>query len=244
MTSEKIFPSDTRWGVASKVPEAALRTLVQRLPDWLRGDGSKVVAGSGGFAALLVFGGSADEGEDLAIGLSTETGMPAFLLDFNDEAYSIQQFDGTRYRYKRGHPADFLEKRGILAPGYEPDLSTVVPSVGLVEGVTPAEARRLEPKALAKYLEHPRGVLVTEDPGTMTLNIARSYQKRGYDLSWDPEERRFSCACYEPGRRPVLFSPGHPSPNWEAIDSVLGETTPDGIMKTLDIPRHLLFRDE
>ena len=51
--------------------------------------------------------------------------------------------------------------------------------------------------------------------------------------------RAFSCEVIEPGGSIKRFSP-KPSPNYEPIASILGETTLDGILRVLQIPRDLL----
>jgi hypothetical protein len=45
----------------------------------------------------------------------------------------------------------------------------------------------------------------------------------------------------EPGKPDVCFSIGEASPNCEPLDAILGETTIEGVLRVLDIPRHLLF---
>jgi len=110
-----ISPGDTRWAIAGKVPLSALERCRRELEDWLQGEGSKVVSGNDGFAALLVFGGP-PEGESLAIELSRKHKTPIYVIDFNDEldeGLSIREFDGTRVKWKRGYPAAFLKARGV-----------------------------------------------------------------------------------------------------------------------------------
>jgi len=52
----RIFREDTQWAIAGNVSMVALERLAGQLPKELQGDGSKIVAGNDGFAALLVFG--------------------------------------------------------------------------------------------------------------------------------------------------------------------------------------------
>src|SRR5258705_3639727 len=102
----KIFREDTQWAIAGKVATAALERLARRLPPELQGEGSKIVTGAQGFAALLVFGGGPDE--TLAKQLLAAA-SPVYLLDFDDEAPSIVQLDRKRRRRVSGDPADFLD---------------------------------------------------------------------------------------------------------------------------------------
>lgn len=52
----RIFRDDTKWAIAGKVATKLLEQLARKLPRELQGDGSKVVPGKEGFAALLMFG--------------------------------------------------------------------------------------------------------------------------------------------------------------------------------------------
>ena len=81
---DPVVPGDTQWAIAGKVPLSALERCRRELDDWLQGEGSKVVSGSEGFAALLVFGGP-PEGESLAVEISRKHKTPIYVLDFNDE---------------------------------------------------------------------------------------------------------------------------------------------------------------
>ncbi len=240
MPTSKTFPADTQWAIAATVPVAALEGLAKRLPTWLRGAGSKVVPGRDGFSALLVFGGGAEDGEQLAIDAATTHKTPVYLLDFDDEAPGLKEFRGNRARRRQESPADFLEQRGILAPGHERTPSPVT-TVGLVEQISLEEAKAMcpTPKWEVEFLPHPRGVLVTEN-GAVTLHLARSLGKRAYNARWDRETKAFTCNVYEPGKPVVAFTTGKPSPNWPQVDSVLGETTMEGILRVLGISRDLL----
>jgi hypothetical protein len=130
------------------------------LPEWLHGDGHRVVTGKDGFAALLVFGGPADLGERPATELA-KRGGPVYLLDFDDEAYSIKELTGAKVKRLRGYPNELLEKHDIIAPGWEPSPPSPVVTAGVVEGIAVEEARRLCPDFEAEFTDHPRGVLVT-----------------------------------------------------------------------------------
>jgi hypothetical protein len=235
----RITPNDTRWAIAAKVPVETLQSLRAKLLKLLRGEGSKVVVGDAGFCALLVFGENADEGESAAAQLSRDTGAAVYLLDFDDDAPFIKELTKGRERRKRGHPADFLEERGIIAPGYAPAPSTIV-SVGVIEDFTPVEARKVIPKLPASALRaHPRGTLVTAD-GFTIVSLAVKAKRRGYIVDVDRTDGAFSCSIVGPGPVMKEFAPTRPNVNLEQVDSVLGETTLDGILRVLQIPRGLL----
>jgi len=110
-----INPDDTKWAIAAKLPASILEAARCELSEFLQTDGSKVVSGDKGMSALLVFGGSPGEGEDLAVELSQRHKASVYWLDFHDDGPSVGQFDGERVKWKRGHPADFLESYGITA---------------------------------------------------------------------------------------------------------------------------------
>ncbi len=239
MTSRKVFPGDTQWAIAGKVPASSLAKIGRRLPEWLHDDGHRVVTGKDGFAALLVFGGPADLGERPATELA-KRGNPAYLLDFDDEAYSIKEFTGTKVKRLRGYPNELLEKHGIIAPGWEPSPPSPVITAGVVEGITPEEARRVYPDAEAEFTEHPRGLLVfgvAASDFAVDLSIRRNV--RSFSVFFNAEDQRFSCAISEPGKGNAWFTTGTPNPSRVQIDSVLGETTIDGILRVLGIPREL-----
>jgi hypothetical protein len=239
MSNRKIFPGDTQWAIAGKIAAPVLEKIGRRLPTWLHGDGQRVVTGKDGFAALLVFGGHVGYGDDLAAELA-KLG-PAYLLDFDDEAPLIKQFTRTRTRHLPGWPPDLLEEHGIIAPGYEPSPPTPVITIGVVEGITPEEAQRAYPEVEARFAAHPRGVLVTGDGASgVAVDLTIRRKLRSFAIYFNPENQRFSCVISEPEGEDACFTIGKPSPNYLQLDSIFGETTIDGILRVLEIPRELL----
>jgi hypothetical protein len=239
MSSSNIFPGDTQWAIAGKIAAPVLERIGRRLPTWLHGEGQRVVTGKDGFAALLVFGGPSDYGDDLAAELAKRD--PIYLLDFDDEAPLIKQYTGTRTRHLPGYPPDFLEERGIIAPGYEPSPPSPVITIGVVEGITPEEARRACPKADAQFAANSRGVLVTGDAACGVADDLTRWRKlRSFTIFFNPEDQDFSCVISEPDGQASCFAIGRPSPNYVQLDSILGETTVGGILRVLGIPRELL----
>jgi hypothetical protein len=238
-----IFPNDTQWAIAAKIPTAVLEAARGELSDFLQGEGSRVVRGNKGMSVLLVFGGSLGEGEDLAEELTRDHKTSVFLLEFGDWA-RIQQFDGSRVKRKKGHPADFLESYGVIAPGYESKTLFVPPItvVGVVEGATLEQARRALPKKKDLFAACARGVLVN-DVAHETLKLSRKLKRRSFTLFYDREDGSFSCIIWISDQHEECFSAGEESVNYKPIDSILGETTLDGILRVLDIPRHMLFPD-
>jgi hypothetical protein len=199
---------------------------------------------------LLVFGGGPDEGEALAIRLSRKHRTPAYVLDFDDEidleeACAIMQFEGTKPTWVKGHPAEFLESYGITPPGYEPGLESPVTSVGVVDDVTLDEARLAVPEAQECFSANARGVLVKPPAGGLTLNLAMAVNRRSFTAFYDREDRSFLCAMWTPDRMAnVCFAIGTThTAGMPLVDSILGETTLDGVLRVLDIPRELLIVD-
>ena len=237
----RISREDTQWAIAGNVTPTILERLVHQLPKELQGGGSKIVAGKEGFAALLVFGDLPDE--TLAKQLLASV-SPVYLLDFDDDALVILKFDRKKTRVIEtrvaGHPADFLEKRGIVVPGYVLTPSPVR-SIGLVEGVSLAEAKRVIPaRAEVEVREHPRGVLINNAP--VGGSVADELGHRGYLIYRDPEAKDswFCCIVCEPGEEPASYSPVRQDPNHPPLSNILNETTLDGILRVLAIPRELL----
>ena len=111
-------------------------------------------------------------------------------------------------------------------------------TVGILDGVTPAQAEKAVPDVDGKLTEHERGTLVTEGPGSATLILALELGCRAYIVDYDRSDGSFGCKVIEPGGSVKRFSP-KPSPNYEPIPSILGETTLDGILRVLQIPREL-----
>src|SRR5436190_11455640 len=141
-----IFPNDTQWAITARIPASVLDASRRQLSEFLQTDGSRVVPANKGMSVLLVFGGSLDEGEGLATWLSQKHKTSVYLLDFDDEAYSIRQFDGARIKWRKGHPAAFLESRGVTAPGYEPLPQPTITVIGVVDDITLAQAQKAMPK--------------------------------------------------------------------------------------------------
>jgi hypothetical protein len=239
MTSRKVFPGDTQWAIAGKIPASSLAKIGRRLPEWLHGDGHRVVTGKDGFAALLVFGGPADLGDGPAAELARRGGS-VYLLDFDDEAYSIKELTGSRVKRLRGYPNELLEEHGIIAPGWEPSPPSPMVTAGVVEGITVEEAQRTCPDVDARFAEHPRGVLVFDEPaGSVAVELSIRRKVRSYAVFFNREDGDFFCTVREPDGRDGCFAIGEPSPNYPQLDSILGETTMDGILRVLEIPREL-----
>jgi hypothetical protein len=228
---------DTRWAVAAAVPAQALDDLRRHLFRDLREAGSRTVVGEKGFAALLVFGGSSDQSESLAQEISDKYATAAYALDFNDEAPSVRKFEKQRIRYLREEPWEFLEQRGIIAPGFEPleDVPTI--GVGVVDDVTVEEVRRV----LLKMSDFPvvansRGVVI-DALGSAAARVGTILNRRAFGLLYEPGGV-LSCTMHEPGKPDAVF--GVANPNFVSIDSIEGETTFEGIVRVLDIPASML----
>lgn len=236
----RISRKDTQWAIAGEISKTVLEQLAHLLTAEEYGDGSEVITGKRGFAALLVFSGLPNEA--LAKQLSA-TATPVYLLDFDDDAPAITKFERktTRVTETRvaGHPADFLDERGITIPGY-----AVVPSpvaaVGIVEGATLAEAKRAMPDAEIEFRAHSRGVLVIDESGMCTGMLAQLLRRRAYIVYRNRESGRFSCMVQEPDQSAASYSPARPDPNLPPLDNILGETTLEGILRALAIPGELL----
>lgn len=237
----RISPEDTRWAIACTVATKDFEQLARQLPKELQGNGAKIVAGGDGFAALLVFGDVPSE--RLAKQLLASV-TPVYLLDFDDDAPAIVKLERKKSRVAETrvdeHPADFLEERGIVAPGYNPEPSPLM-SIGLVERATVAEAKRVLPDAEFEFRPHPQGVLVVGDEvGMGTGMLSEALRRRAYIVYRDRRDGSFSCNLYEPGQTAASFSPTRPNPNRPPLDNILGETTLEGIVRALKIPGELL----
>lgn len=245
----RISPEDTQWAIAGRVEPDVLARIARSLPRELQTNGSKVVAGRDGFAALLVFGDIPSERLAKQLLLSV---TPVYLLDFDDDAPATRKLERKKTRVTEtrvdGHPAEFLEERGIVAPGYA-DAPSPVLMVGLVEATTPAEAkdalkaRGAEPDHQVEFRVHPRGVLIVGDRSAMCSSmVAMKLKRHAYDLFRNPEDGWFTCVVHDPSHADgeASYSPVRPDPNSRPLDNILGETTLDGILRILEIPGELL----
>jgi len=236
----RIFREDTQWAIAGNVETAVLEKLACQLPKELQGDGSGVVIGNDGFAALLVFGDVPNETLAKRL-LATVT--PVYLLDFDDDAPVTLKLDRRKTRITETrvdeHPADFLEEHGIVAPGYALT-TTPVREVGIIEGASVGEVKRALPSEAGdvELRDHPRGVLI--DNAIIGGMVAEELGKRAYLIFYNPKDGRFSCMVQEADHSVSSYSPQKPSPNCPPLDNVLGETTTEGILRVLEIPGELL----
>jgi hypothetical protein len=72
------------------------------------------------------------------------------------------------------------------------------------------------------------------------FDLSMRRKLRSYTVFFNREDDDFSCIVREPDGREACFEIGPPSPNYAPLDSVLGETTIDGILRVLEIPRDAL----
>jgi hypothetical protein len=238
----RIFREDTQWAIAGNVETAVIEDLARGLPRELQGSsGSKIVSGNEGFAALLVFG---DLPSERLANQLLMSATPVYLLDFDDDAPVTLRLDRKKMRATETrldvHPAGFLKQKGIIAPGHAAPIP--VKNIGLVEGITMAEAeagaREVIPGGEFEFHPHPRGVLVDDAPAAGSL--ARQLGKRAYLIFRNPEDGDFLCMVQEADQSVSSYSPQKPSPNFRPLDNVLGETTPAGILRALEIPGELI----
>lgn len=236
----RIFREDTQWAIAGHVETAVLERLVRQLPEELQGDGSRVVTGNDGFAALVVFGDLPSE--TLAKRLLV-TVTPVYLLDFDDDAPVTLKLDRRKARVigtrMDEHPADFLDEHGIVAPGYVLT-ATPIREAGIIEDVSVGDVRRALPPG-AEDVElrgHSRGVLL--DNAIVGGMVAEALRKHAYLIFYNPEDGHFSCLVQEADHSMSSYSPHKAIPNFRPLDNLLGETTLEGIVRVLEIPHQLL----
>ncbi|HWO22240.1 MAG TPA: hypothetical protein VNO30_25955 [Kofleriaceae bacterium] len=274
------MPLDVQWGIAGKVPVAALADAQSQLPEPLPTDGSKIVSGNDGMSVLLVYEDSAASGEQLASRLSRAHRTPIYLLDFHEYGLGICEYRGTRGKWRdEQHPAVFLQAYGITPPVHERWEPSPIIEISVIEGATLEQARSVRPEAEELFAVSSRGVLVRGGTGFVAYDLMRALECREYTISYDPDNKRFLCVISTPlesgwlqkerfslGEWPTLDrevidiiltatasdededgddeeddDPGPPDDI--IVDSILGETTIDGILRVLDIPRSLLFPD-
>jgi len=155
--------ADTQWAIAATISITTLERLATPAPDGnCKGHGSQIVAGKEAFAALLVFSDLPNEALAKQLLSDYDSGLPARFSRgcAGDPEVRRKKTRVTETRVA-GHPADFLDERGITTPGYD-DVPSPVAAVGIVEGATLAEAKRAMPDAEIEFRAHSRGVLVID----------------------------------------------------------------------------------
>jgi hypothetical protein len=225
------------WGVATTAAAELLTTMAQKrlragIP-WRVVEGTQLVA-------LLVGDGVPD---DRFAGAVAKVTGSAYLLDFDDEAASTQQFrgDGRPPTYVDGHPAGILRDHGIVVPGFEPRPHTTH-TVLLVDSVPPNRVRKVFARDDMQFTAHPRGTLVVGGPPTVGTQYARALKTRVYRAHYNPVDGYFECTVKRPDGPSEAFFIGE-NPNAEiyvVVNSILGATTPLGVCKALEIEPSLL----
>ncbi len=230
---------DLQWAIVAAFPAEDLEWCQRQLPWPLSKQGSQVIAGARGFSALLGYGGSNDLWMSVAVRFSELLKTSTYLLDFRGDESSIKRLD-VRVRRNKVPPAEFLAEHGIEVFVHKPP-SVWWKFIGVIDGVTLDQARE-QTLPGERHLLHAnkRGVLVDHD--CLADEIGIQLERTSYTLLYDQiGGAKFSCQVLEPGKRVVKFDPEGSAPDYEPIDSVLGETTLDGILRVLDIPRDLLL---
>jgi hypothetical protein len=164
-------------------------------------------------------------------------------LGFEEVDMAIQKLGEKMLKRVNGREAAAHDSRGIDAPRYKPP-SDPLTCIGVVEGVTVSQACEALPEAKALLVANARGVLVKGPAASMTLELARAVNRRAFIVFYDREDRSFMCATWSSGGMQECFALGITSTAGLSLtDSVLGETTIDGILRVLDISREFLIPD-
>jgi hypothetical protein len=232
----------------------------------------KIMSGNDGMSVLLVYDDEGVTSEQLPRKLSRKYRTPIYILDFNEHSPGIHEYNGTRDRWRdEQHPAEFLAAYGITPPEHKHWVPSPIIEISVVEGATVEQARSVRPDAEEEmFTANSRGVIVQGGLGFAACDLAEALKCREYTISYDPEDQRFLCVISTPLESGWLqnerFSLGEWStlsrevidlfmsafesdeddagpPDDIIVDSILGETTIDGILRVLDIPRHMLFPD-
>ncbi len=237
-------PFDTRWAIAAKVAVPKLEKLADEAI--IRAIRWRILEGKDGFAAIVAGDGPADDYDTFCADFAVKWKMPVYLLDFYDEGESIREFaaKATPKWIKRQHPAAFLRERGITAPGHEPRPRSPVRIALVVEGETPEATKKASPDKSLAFEPHPRGTIVSGDV-RVTGQTLLEKRIRGpiYRVLCNPATGRFSCYVYQRGQKTRLFDPfgDRDDPQfYDYVDSILGETTLDGLLRVLAIPKEYL----
>lgn len=236
-----LITDDPQWAIAAALPVEDLEWCQHRLPWPLCDSGSQLVAGKAGFSALLGYGGSNDLWLSVAVRFSELFKTSTYLLELGTADCTIRKLD-ARARMKTIPPVELLSRHGIEVFVAKP-LSVSWRKIGVVDGVTLDQARE-QTLPGERHLLHvnKRGVLVDHD--CLASEIGDQLKRASYVLYYDTiSGTKFFCTLIEPGKQIVEFAPEGREPSYQSIDSILGETTLDGILRVLDIPRDLLLAE-
>jgi hypothetical protein len=140
-------------------------------------------------------------------------------------------------------PWDFAESRGVMVQRWpEPEPSPPVHEISIIENSTPDELRPLSKGFDVTFHPVSRGTLVA-GPRSSSVAISASdeLKRTVYILSFFPTKGQFVCTVFENGYEKegeYVSPPGHTQ--YPKLDSVLGETTPRGILRALEVPPELV----
>lgn len=118
-------------------------------------------------------------------------------------------------------------------------------AVGVIDDATPVQAREAIPTLKQLFTSNARGVLVRDVSGLVTVTLSMKLRRRSFTLFFDRSDKSFMCTVWRPDQQQdECFAVGKPTKSYKVLDSILGETTLDGILRVLDIPRDALYPDD
>jgi hypothetical protein len=118
-------------------------------------------------------------------------------------------------------------------------------AVGVIDDTTPVQARDAIPTMQQLFTSNARGVLVRDVSGLVTVTLSMKLGRRSFTLFYNRLDETFMCTVWRPDQEEdECFAVGRPTSSYKVLDSILGETTLEGILRVLDIPRSALYPDE
>jgi hypothetical protein len=137
-------------------------------------------------------------------------------------------------------PWDFAESRGIIVQRWpEPPPPPPFYEAGVIEDVTWDALKPLCEGHDVSLQPTARGMMLSgNDSVKVIIDAAHTLKKPTYILGVYPIQDRLICTIYRDGTHLGRFN--NWSPLDRQLDSVLGETTPRGILRALEVPPELV----
>lgn len=258
------------WAVLAPVPRKELNKLAEQYrrevakeagfdeDDELEPASWEVVGGSADYSAIIDYDPGSEESDEgpLAKRISRKSKLPVYVLylgEYMEGGDAVEVYEKGRRTGSQGGPYALAKKLGVDLPGgIETDEEDELPRVTgvlVVKGVKASDVSRVlgEPDLPLRIEDGTHGaILYNEETGNkpaVNYELSKAFPKAEvYSVKIDPDEGRFLTSLMQKGNAKGVFDFPEPAdPDDDIVlDSILGETTPAGIVKALGIPSKIL----
>jgi len=219
----------------------------------------EVVGGTGDYSAIVDYDPGSEESDEgpLAKRISRKVKLPVYVLylgEYLAGGDAVEVYEKGRRTGSQAGPYALAKKLGVdLSGGAETDEEEEelprVTGVLVVKGVKASDVARAlgMPELPLRIEDGAHGAIVyneeTGDKPTKNYELSKAFPKAEvYSVKIDPDDGRFVTSLMQNGKAKGLFDyPEAADPDEHTVlDSILGETTPAGIVKALGIPSTIL----